>query len=229
MTDVLGQAIWDYYQGIKSHKLWIHNTYGRKEEMPVDVYFRTEDEMPEMEKIALQWCRGKVLDIGCGAGSHSLLLQQRGFDVTALDISEKAIQVAQMRGVKKTVQADILKWRTKKFDTLLLLMNGIGLIGTLKDLQHFLQHAKTLIKKNGQLIFDSSDIAYLYKGKKKPAGKYYGELTYQYEYKKAKTETFNWLYVDAKTLAGIAAATGWQLQLLLEDDYDQYLVRLTLK
>ncbi len=229
MNDVLGEGIWDYYHGLKRHKLWIHNTYGKKEDMPVEVYFRTEKEMPEMEQLALQLCRGKVLDIGCGAGSHSLALQQRELDVTALDISEKATQVAQMRGIKKAVQADIFQWKKGRYDTLLLLMNGIGLTGSLEGLQLFLQHAKKLLKKGGQLIFDSSDIAYLYKGKTKPTDHYYGELTYQYEYKKAKTELFHWLYIDAKTMAAVATENGWKFQLLMEDDYDQYLARLTVK
>jgi SAM-dependent methyltransferase len=229
MTDVLGAAIWDYQHKKTGSKLWIHNPYGRKEEMPVEVYFRTVDEMPEMERLALQLCRGKVLDVGAGAGAHSLALQQLGIDVTAIDISPKAVEVAQQRGVQMIAQADIFQYKSSKFDTLLLLMNGIGLTGTLAGLQRFLLHAKTLVKKSGQLIFDSSDIAYLYKNISKPADKYYGEIVYQYEYQKEKTEPFSWLYVDRTTLGEIAASAGWQTEIILEDAYDQYLARLTQK
>jgi len=227
MNDVLGQAIWDHYQGLKGHKLWIHNTYGKKEEMPVDVYFRDAVAMPEMERMALQLCKGKVLDVGCGAGSHSLLLQKAGFDVTAIDISPKAVEVARRRGVQKSFATDVFEFEHTKFDTLLMLMNGIGLTGNLAGLSRFLEHAKTLVKKKGQLIFDSSDVAYLFVGGAKPTDRYYGEITYRYEYKKMKTEPFSWLYVDAQTLTEVAAAAGWQTQVLLEDDYDQFLVRLT--
>jgi 2-polyprenyl-3-methyl-5-hydroxy-6-metoxy-1,4-benzoquinol methylase len=108
MMDVLGEAIWDYHQGKSGHKLWIHNRYGRKEEMPVAIYFRSGDEMPEMEHLALQQCTGKVLDIGAGAGSHSLMLQEMGVDVTAIDISPKAIAVAQQRGVQKQYKATFI-------------------------------------------------------------------------------------------------------------------------
>lgn len=229
MNDVLGEAIWDHYHKLKGGKLWIHNRYGRKEEMPLELYFREAEDMPEMELLALQLCKGKVLDVGAGAGSHSLLLQQKGMDVTALDISPKAIAVAQMRGVQKTAVDDFYNYKSKRYDTLLLLMNGIGLAGSLDGLRLLLQHAKSLLKKGGQIIFDSSDVAYLYKGKPLPTDRYYGEIVYQYEYKKMKTEPFSWLYIDADTLAKIAEEMGWHMTVLLRDDYDQYLARLTLK
>ena len=227
MEDVLGEAILDFYHGHKKHKLWIHNTYGPKEEMPVAVYFRDAVAMPEMERRALQLCKGKVLDVGCGAGSHSLLLQQMGLDVTSIDISAKAVEVARHRGVHKCFQADVFNFRHTKFDTLLLLMNGIGLTSNLDGLSRFLHHAKTLVKKRGQLLFDSSDVAYLYTGGAKPTGRYYGEITYRYEYKKKTTDPFSWLYVDAQTLTEVATAAGWHTQVVMEDDYDQYLARLT--
>lgn len=229
MRDVLGEAIWDYYHHEKDNKLWIHNRYGRKEEMPLSIYFREQDEMPELELLAMQQCRGKVLDIGAGAGSHSLVLQQMGVDVTALDISPKAIAIAQKRGVQKAIQANIFEYQESSFDTLLLLMNGIGLTGTLKGLQLFLQHAKTLLAPGGQILFDSSDVAYLYKKNPMPRDKYYGEIEYQYQYKGQKGDWFNWLYVDAKTLKKAARAAGYKTEILFDDGYDQYLARLTLK
>ena len=229
MRDVLGEAIWDYHHHEKDNKLWIHNRYGRKEEMPLSIYFREEDEMPELELLAMQQCRGKVLDIGAGAGSHSLVLQQMGVDVTALDISPKAVAVSQQRGVQKAIQANIFEYQESSFDTLLLLMNGIGLTGTLKSLQLFLQHSKTLLATGGQILFDSSDVAYLYKKNPMPRDKYYGEIEYQYQYKGQKGAWFNWLYVDTKTLKKAARAAGYKTEILFDDGYDQYLARLTLK
>jgi SAM-dependent methyltransferase len=226
MKDVLGQALSDYYADNTKHKLWIHNTYGRKEEMPVEVYFRQPEEMPLLELRAIEECKGKVLDIGAGAGSHALLLQQKGFLVTALDISEKAVAVMKDRGVKKAVQGDIMQFEGEKFDTLLLLMNGIGLTGTIQGLRIFLSHAKDLLNIGGQLLFDSSDVAYLYKNKPLPGKNYYGEISFQYEYKKQITDWFTWLYIDQKTLRKIAIAEGWQMQVLFVDEMDQYLVKL---
>jgi len=226
MKDVLGQALWDYYKNNRKQKLWIHNTYGRKEEMPVEVYFRTPDEMPLLELRALEACEGRVLDIGAGAGSHALLLQKKKFDVTALDISEKAVSVMKERGVNKTIQSDVMQFNDEKFDTLLMLMNGIGVTHTINGLRIFLKHAQTLLSENGQLLFDSSDVAYLYKGKNFSNKNYYGEISFQYEYKKQKTDWFTWLYIDQQTMKKIADEEGWSMQVLFVDEQDQYVAQL---
>ncbi|MES2379036.1 MAG: methyltransferase domain-containing protein [Bacteroidota bacterium] len=225
MNDVLGQAIFDYHRKLPAGKLWINNKYGPKEEMPIATYFRGEDDMPDIEWMALEQCRGKVLDIGAGAGSHALFLQQQGLNVTAIDISPLCVKTMQQRGVNKAIEADIFTYQAK-YDTLLLVMNGIGLAGTLTGLKDLLIHLKTLLNKGGQLLFDSSDIAYLYEGKLPQQG-YYGEIQYQYEYKKLKTEWFNWLYIDEHTLQKIAVETGYTMEVLIEDEFGQYLVRLT--
>jgi 2-polyprenyl-3-methyl-5-hydroxy-6-metoxy-1,4-benzoquinol methylase len=183
------------FQNIKTAKLFINNKYGPKEEMPLDVYFRGEEDMPDLELLALSKCRGRVLDIGAGAGSHALVLQQRGIDVTAMDISGKAVDIMLERGVKQAFEQDIYAYSGEKYDTLLLLMNGIGLTRNIQQLRVFLQHTKKLLKPGGQLLFDSSDIAYLYEGIL-PAGNYYGEIWYQYAYKGQKTDWFQWLYID---------------------------------
>ncbi|MET3981537.1 SAM-dependent methyltransferase [Mucilaginibacter sp. UYP25] len=228
MEDIFGQALFDHYKQNGKHKLWINNTYGPKEEMPLDVYFRDAEEMPDLELIAITNCNGKVLDIGAGAGSHALILQGKGFNVTAMDISGLAVTIMQQRGVGHAFEADIFTYSREKYDTLLLMMNGIGLCGSIQQLRLFLQHTKTLLKTGGQLLFDSSDIAYLYEDKLPDGESYYGELSYQYEYKGQKTDWFKWLYIDSEKLMAVAAEEGWATEVLYEDDMDQYLVRLTL-
>ena len=226
MDDVLGQAIYDYHTNNSPAELWIHNTYGAKEAMPVEAYFREEDDMPYLEWLALNECRGRVLDVGAGAGSHALQLHERGVDVTAIDISPLAVKVMQERGVKHSMVQDIFDYQGEQFDTILLLMNGIGLAATLANLNKLLATFKVLLAKGGQLLFDSSDIAYLYDGNI-PNHKYYGEITYQYEYKGRKGNWFNWLYVDEITLTKVALQEGFHTEVLYEDEFKQYLVRLT--
>ncbi len=226
--DIYGQALQDFFDGKPEHQLWLNNNYGGPEEMPVEVFFRPEAEMPEAESLALQLCRGKVLDIGAGAGSHALVLQEQNFEVTALELSPGAAAVMQKRGVKTVVQQDVFHYKTEKFDTLLLLMNGIGLTQNLTGLDRFLQHAKQLLLPGGQLIFDSSDIAYLYEGLPLPKNKYYGEISYQYQYKNQKGDWFNWLYIDQKTLLKTASKNGWLCEIKYEDDMDLYLAKLNL-
>ncbi len=228
MSDILGRALMDEYLGNAPGKLWIHNTYGRKERMPLKIYFREEKNMPTLELLALGRCRGKVLDIGAGAGSHALVLQQRGYNVTALDISAGACKLMDMRMVKQVERADIFSFHKGPYDTILLLMNGIGLTGTLKKFTLLLQQVKSLLATGGQLIFDSSDVSYLYEHPIPPMKDYYGEIRYRYEYKDQFTNWFKWLYIDRSTMQKIARENGYKTRILFEDEYSQYLARLTI-
>ena len=229
MADVLGRALQEHFFDHARYKLWVHDRIGPRMEMLIPVYFRTYDSMPELEQLALDLCYGKILDIGAGAGSHALELQERGADVSALDISEGAVAVMQARGVQKVLQQDVFSLKGQKFDTLLLLMNGIGLCGSVEGLKVFLKGAKKLLKKGGQLLFDSSDVAYLYEdGEPMPENRYYGEIDCCYEYRRQKSEWFSWLYIDRELLREIAESLGWCMELLGEDESGQYLVRLSL-
>ena len=231
--DIFGKALLDEFRNSAAEQpeetrpvLWLNNSYAEPEEMPTDIFFRTEAEMPELELIALAQCKGKTLDIGAGAGSHALLLQERNIPVVALDISPYAIQIMKERGVTQTLQADLFTLQTDRFDTLLLLMNGIGITGTIDGFKTFLGQAKTLLNPGGQLIFDSSDITYLYEEAEKPADRYFGQVAYQYEYQGMTGDWFNWLYLDQETLITLTEACGWKAELLFDDGEDQYLARL---
>jgi SAM-dependent methyltransferase len=194
--------------------------------MPVEVFFRSEDEISELEEFALNLCSGKILDIGAGVGAHSLILQSRGFDVTALEISATACEIMKSRGVERIINGNIFSDQ-KVYDTLLLLMNGIGLCGDIDGLSQLLPHLKKFLNTDGQIILDSSDISYLYSTGNFPTKDYYGEISYQYEYLSNKGDWFNWLYIDSDRLAAIAAENGLACEVLFEDDMDQYLARLT--
>ncbi|MDB5120793.1 MAG: SAM-dependent methyltransferase [Sphingobacteriales bacterium] len=227
--DIFGLALTDFFQSKTNDTLWLHNNYGEKEEMPVDVFFRDEDEIPELETIALNLCTGRILDIGAGVGSHALILQKNGFNVTALEVSTNACKIMEARGVQNILNQDIFTYNSGKFDTLLLLMNGIGLSKTLTGIIDFLKIASDLLTPNGQLIFDSSDISYLYEDSNIPEDRYYGEISYQYEYKNQRSNWFKWLYIDQLLLTQIANEQGWNCTVLYEDDMDQYLAKLTRK
>ncbi|MEC3880838.1 class I SAM-dependent methyltransferase [Parapedobacter sp. 10938] len=228
--DVLGRALHDYLQGNRKDELLTHTGFGGVEEMPVAEFFRQPIDFPELEHIALALCDGHVLDVGAGAGSHALFLQKQGRDVTALERSPLACEVMRARGVKQVVMADFFAYADGRYDTLLFLMNGIGVAGNIEGLKKLLNHCKTLLAPGGQLLFDSSDITYLYAdgAVDRPAG-YYGEIRYQYAYKGKRSAPFDWLFVDQDTLIGIARPLGWVVQVLYEDGHDQYLVRMELQ
>ncbi|NRF38583.1 bifunctional 2-polyprenyl-6-hydroxyphenol methylase/3-demethylubiquinol 3-O-methyltransferase UbiG [Pedobacter foliorum] len=226
--DVFGEALKDQFTKPPAETLWVHNSYDEPEEMPVDVYFRGEDEMPELELKALELCKGKVLDVGAGVGSHALILQKRGLNVTGMDISAPAVTIMKQRGLKQAIEGNILTYKEDTYDTLLFMMNGIGLTGSIAGLKAFLKHVKNLVNPGGQLVFDSSDLSYLYQEIPFPLNGYYGEVSFRYEYKSIKGNWFKWVYVDQKTLKEIAQQSGWDAEIIFEDDHDQYLARLTL-
>lgn len=226
MTDIHGQAILDYYMAPdNAQQLLLHNSYGDVEEMPVEVFFREEQDLSVLEHLAIIESKGAILDVGAGAGAISLVLESYGKDVTALELSAACVKVMQMSGLSKVIQGNY-EAVTEKYDTLLLLMNGLGLAGQLSGLKPFLLKCMSLLKPGGQILADSSDITYLYEdGLEKPTG-YFGDLSYRYEYKGALGRWFDWLYIDPDTLMREGNAVGVDVEILHKEDTDQYLASL---
>lgn len=232
-SDPFVKACEDYMCGDNNAQIKINSNKADSEEVSISYFFRSYDEMPDLEKHALLLCDGKVLDIGAGTGSHSLILQDYGLDVTALEINPGLVNVMKQRGVIKTIAENIYKFSGQKFDTLLLLMNGIGLTGDFDGLRDFLTHAKTILNPGGNIILDSSDIMYLYEEEDGSflidlSDDYYGVLEYNFEYKEAKSEVFKWLYIDYEQLKFYAEENGFDCELLLEGEHYNYLAKLTL-
>ena len=234
MKDLMGRAIWDYYYQENPEDLQTETSISELDDLPVSYLFRDYQEMNALEKKALDLSFGKVLDVGSGAGSHSLYLQnERKLEVTALDISPKSIEICKARGVKNAVCEDFLKFSNDKFDTILLLMNGTGIFQSLEKIDEYLQKLKSLISENGQILLDSTDILYMYDqdedgGVLVPATGYYGELDYYLHYKGESELPMKWLYLDFDTLENAAIANGFKIQ-KIEQLEDSYLAQLTLK
>ena len=234
MKDLMGRAIWDYFYQENPEDLQTETSISELDDLPVSYLFRNYKEMNALEKKALDLSFGKVLDVGAGAGSHSLYLQnKRNLDVAALDISPKSIEICKARGVKNAVCEDFLKFSNDKFDTILLLMNGTGIFQSLKNLDQYLQKLKNLISENGQILLDSTDILYMYDqdddgGVLVPAIGYYGELDYYIHYKGESELPMKWLYLDFNTLKNAAIANGFKIQKIKQLD-DSYLAKLTVK
>lgn len=235
MADVFGTALMDYQQGNYSEDISTHSSFDEEDVIPLPYLFRSFKEMPKIEQKALKLAKGKVLDVGSGAGSHALYLQKKGLEVTALDNSDGAISVCKERGIKNTVKRNILNFSGETFDTVLLLMNGIGLAGNMDQVGPFLRHLATLINPNGQILLDSSDIIYMFEEDEDGGywipnnGKYYGEVTFTMSYKNEKTAPFDWIYLDFNTLQNACWDNGLGCELVLEGEHFDYLARLTIK
>lgn len=232
MKDLFGKAMFDFQTNNAPEDIITETSISEADEMSVSYLFRDFDQMPILEQTALNKSIGKVLDVGCGAGSHSLYLQNsKKLDVTAIDISEKAVETCLLRGVKNVYVKNILDLDNAKFDTILLLMNGTGIFQTLAEVSKYLLKLKSLLNYGGQILIDSSDIIYMYDesedgGKWVPSDVYYGELTFTISYKQETEEAFPWLYLDYNTLQNVVLANDMKIELLQEGDHYDYLAKI---
>ena len=235
MKDLFGKAILDYQTNNDPQDIITETSISEADEMSVSYLFRDFKEMPKLEQKALQLAKGKILDVGCGAGSHALYLQEKGFDIIGIDISANAIATCNLRGLKNTKIQNILDLDTsEKFDTVLLLMNGTGIFGTLENISTYLKKLKSLLTEKGQILIDSSDIIYMFDQDEDgaylvPADGYYGELTFSVQYKGETEDSFPWLYLDYNTLQNACFANGLQCELIEEGNHYDYLSRIYTK
>lgn len=232
--DIFGTAIKAYYHHKDTEDIVVHSPDFDDDVIPVDYLFRGFKEMPPLERTALAKCSGKVLDVGCGAGSHALYLQNtRKMQVTAIDSSKGAIEVCQLRGIRDARNIHFESLTGEKFDTILLLMNGTGIVGKLKQLDNFFQKVRELLAPKGQVLIDSSDLSYLLDPDDDggiwvdPSEGYYGELNYRLSYKEETSDAFDWLYLDFHSLDLAAHKNGFECELVQKGEHYDYLARLT--
>jgi SAM-dependent methyltransferase len=230
MKDLFGRALMDYQSGNYTEDIITSTSISDDDVLPLPYLFRDYEAMPALEQRALQMARGAVLDVGCGAGNHSLYLQAKGLEVMAIDISEGAITVCRDRGVENAQLMD-LAHVTGSFDTILLLMNGSGFLKDLANTPKVLRQLKSLLNPGGQILLDSSDIKYMYEDDDggywmDVNANYYGELEYVTRYK-GEEESFPWMYLDFERLKIASESVGLQCELVLEGAHYDYLARLS--
>ena len=247
-----GLALRDFFAGDGAATIVVHSDLGEREEFPVSVWFREESQFWQLERTALDLCRGRVLDVGAGTGCHSLVLQARGLSVCAIDCVPEAVGIMRRRGVREVHLADVFDFEAEPFDTILMLTNGAGLVETLSGLDPFLLRADRLLAPAGQILLDSTDVRPEQSERAPVAGapvdspvldpeqgrsartvperedgRYVGKIQFQLEYRGIKGAPFAQLYVDPETLAERAAAAGWACRVIEEDTGGSYLAQLT--
>lgn len=229
--DPMGRAIYDYFQTGRAGKLRVFSSQFDEDEIPVSDLFRTFGQMPSLEQTALRLAQGRILDVGAGSGCHSYALKELGKESLAIDISPWSVEVMQKRGLDAHL-ANVFDERfAGQFDTILMLMNGSGIIGKLKNMPAFLTRAKQLLAPGGCILMDSSDLRYLYEDEDGSymidlAANYYGEVDFQMQYGKIKGEPFDWLYIDFDTLFAYASQYGFRTEKVQEGAHYDYLARL---
>ena len=228
----LARAMADHLDGDLDATAEVLMEDGRAEPFPAATLFRA-DGFPIAEDMALDLASGRILDVGAGAGPHALELQNQDLEVVALDISATAVDVMRRRGVHDARQGDIFTLREESFDTVLLLMNGLGMAGDLDGARRLLVHLHTLLRPDGAILVDSSDLRRTDEPrelrlieKRRAAGRYFGEVQMQLRYRGATGAVFPWLFIDHTTLVKVAAPLGWHVQILFDDPDGPYLARL---
>ncbi len=229
--DIFGMAMKAYYFEKDETPISVHSPDFDDDEIAVKYLFRDFAEMPKTEQKALKLTYGNVLDVGCGAGSHALYLQQKDIKVKAIDTSEGAIEIAKERGVLNAEVKDFYA-EIGQYDTLLFLMNGTGIIGNLINTDNFLSICKEIMKPGGQILIDSSDLSFL-EDEEEPNEdldrKYIGEIDFRISYKGEKSDYFPWLYLDFNLLKLAAQKHNFNCELVVEGEHYDYLAKLTLK
>lgn len=224
-----GAALLDYFEGRTEATLTCTQEGGR-DDVPAAFWFR--ETISPREAHALELCRGRVLDLGAGAGVHALALQQRGLAVTAIDLVPECVSVMQRRGVHDAQLADLYAFDGGPFDTIVNLCNGLDKVGTLADLPRFLARMRHLLAPAGQLLTDSFDLragadaARLAElAQRDAAGRYFGESDMRFAYGGVDGAPFSVLHVDDETLVRVAGENGWNAE-ILQRAGGHYLARL---
>lgn len=229
----MGAAIADYYNTGKAARIQVFSSQFDEDEIPVKQLFRSFKQMPLLERTALKLAQGKVLDVGAGSGCHALALQEIGKEVCAIDISPLSVETMKKQGVKDVRLLNLFDASFQDtFDTILMLMNGSGIIGRIEHMPQFFMRMKQLLAPGGYILMDSSDLRYLFEEEDGSylidiAGDYYGQIDFQMQYKEIKGEAFDWLYIDFQTLELYAAQNGFKAEMVKEGKHYDYLAKLS--
>lgn len=227
----MGSAIYDFHKYGKADVLRVFSSQFEEDEIPVADLFREFDDMPILEQTALELAKGRILDVGAGSGCHSLALKKMGKEAVAIDISPLSVEVMQDEGLDARLVNFYDTAFAEKFDTILMLMNGTGIIGNLDNIGTFFARIADLLNPGGALLMDSSDLRYLFEEEDGSlmidlADEYYGQLDYQMQYKDVVGEPFDWLYLDFNTLSYYAEEFGFDAEIVAEGEHYDYLARL---
>lgn len=230
--DIIGQLCYDRDQDNDMDDIIVHSDICEPDLLPRSILFRSDNYLFEAEEKAIPLCKGRVLDVGAGTGCLSQILIDKGLHVESIDTSQGAVDYMNKNGLIASKQ-DFFEMKEDEFDTIFLMMNGIGIVGLLSNLPNFFAQCKKLLAPNGKVLLDSSDIAYMFENEDGSISinlnqNYYGEVKYQMQYKENFGPWFDWLYVDFETLSNLASQYGFQATKVFEDNNHHYLAELKL-
>lgn len=229
-----GRALLAFHEGDGDATLIIRRDDGVEAALPVSHFFRKPADFTPLERAALARCQGHVLDVGAGSGLHSLVLQDRGLRVTAVDVVPEAVEIMAARGVRDARHSDVYTFQGGPFETVLLLGHGAGIAGDLQGLDRLLAHLRSLMASGGCALVHSLDVRttsepdhLAYHEANRRANRYVGLTRVQFEHAGRAGPFCEWLHVDPETLKDRAERGGWHFEIAHEDDTGDFLASLT--
>lgn len=226
-SDPLGNMLLDYIYGIEDVYVEVESPTVAMWTMTGATLCRSYHDMDALDRKALEHCQGRVLDVGACGGCHTLYLQQQNIDVKALDISPGCIEAMRLRGVKYPIHNNLFNLIDQKYSTILMLMNGLGICGTVDGCNLFFQYIRNLLVEGGQIIADSTDLSLYYDVKPDYSTDYYfGETEMVMKYKNSISHSFNWLYIDIDLLPNLCTFNDFICEKLYGDNNGRFLARI---
>ncbi len=232
--DAYGQEIWAQFKGRESFEIVERDDGYFGASGGVKTYFFKYEEWQEHEKKAIKFAKGKILDIGCGAGRHSLYLQENGFDVLGIDKSPLAIKTCKKRGLKKARVLsidEIEKLKPDSFDTIIMLGNNFGLFGSFNKAKILLKKFSNITSQNAIIIAETRDpyktdnpMHLEYQEFNRNRGRMSGQLRIRIRFEKYVGEWFDYLMVSQKEMKEILEGTGWKIKQFIESKNSNYIV-----
>lgn len=231
--DSFGQLLWDSANGDWESEV-LERDDGFIDVLDPHHYFTDYGDWPEIEKKALKLVRGKVLDIGCGAGRHSIFLQLKGFDVLGIDSSPLAVKVSRMRGLKKAKLMSISRLDlTSKFDTVIMFGNNLGLLGGEKRGKRILRELARVTSPGAIILGETADprgtkkldhLRYQQLNRKK--GRMNGQIRIRVRYRRLKGPWFDYLLMSKDELKWLVKGTGWRVRRFISSRGPRYIAVL---
>jgi len=221
LQDAYGRLIMDHWRGIKCTEIVERDDgYMDASGGPAD-YFQTFDEMSDDTRKALSFVCGRTLDIGCGAGRHSLYLQSIGHQVVGIDISPLAVEVCRERGLNNVRVMSVVQIRPElgRFDSIIMFGNNLSLLGSPRRGPWLLKRLRRIVTDDGVIVgqtrdpyqTDSPDHL-VYQELNRRRGRMSGHVRIRIRYRIYKTPWFDYLFMSPDELAGLAEGTGWAVR-----------------
>jgi SAM-dependent methyltransferase len=231
--DAYGQEVWARFQGREVIEIVERDDgYIDPSLYNPKTYFASYEDWMPYHRLAMDYVCGRVLDIGCGAGRHTLYLQKQGFEVLGIDNSPLAIKVAKLRGVEKAQVTSIeeVNFQPGSFDTILLMGNNFGLLGSFIKAQTLLRQFHQITSKKGRIIADTLDpyetenpIHLEYHKHNRRRGRMGGQVRIRIRFSKFIGQWFDYLMVSKEEMRAILKGTGWDVKKFLDSEGSQYI------